>query len=98
MDEDLPFRVDKAGFEAHIAFHGPANWEGSNGGRMTCGSSSRATLAWRRLRHVPRRRARRLRLRPMLFSQGWSRTTAGWKIASWQQSLVIGHVTRQSPA
>lgn len=28
MDEDLPLRVDRAGFQDHISFHRPGNWEG----------------------------------------------------------------------
>jgi hypothetical protein len=51
MDEDLPFRVDKAGFQGHIAFHGPDNWEGS--GHAVC----RKWLNWRsrRLCNVSRK-------------------------------------------
>jgi hypothetical protein len=100
MDEDLPFRVDRAGFEAHIAFHGPNNWEGfawkPHDVRFVEAGNSGAAAGFAMFRGKPRDAG--FRLRPMLFTQGWTRTTAGWKIASWQQSPVIGHVTRQSPA
>ena len=99
MDEDLPFRVDKAGFQAHIAFHGPSNWEGfawkpSSMRFVTSGTTGFAT-GFAMFRGKPWDAG--FRLRPMLFSQGWTRLPDGWRLASWQQSPVIGHVTRQSP-
>ena len=99
MDEDLPFRVDRAGFQEHIAFHGPGNWEGfewkpSNVRFASIGDSGLA-MGFAMFRGKPRDSG--FRLRPMLFSQGWTRTRAGWRMASWHQSPVIGHVSEQSP-
>lgn len=99
MDEDLPFRVDKAGFQAHIAFHGPEMWEGyawkpSSPAFVVHGDTGVVT-GFAMFRGKPRGAG--FRLRPMLFSQGWARLPLGWRLASWQQSPVIGHVTRQSP-
>ncbi|QMW23076.1 nuclear transport factor 2 family protein [Sandaracinobacteroides saxicola] len=100
FDEDLPFRVDRAGFQAHIAFHGPDNWQGfawlPSGLRFVASGGSGAVLGFAMFRGKPVDAG--FRLRPMLFSQGWRRGTDGWKLASWHQSPIIGHVTRQSPA
>ena len=99
MDEDLPFRVDRAGFQAHIAFHGPANWEGfawrPHDVRFVRAGAAGAAVGFAMFRGKPKDAG--FRLRPMLFSQGWAATPAGWRLASWQQSPVIGHVSRQSP-
>ncbi|WP_439533366.1 YybH family protein [Polymorphobacter sp.] len=99
MDEDLPFRVNKEGFQAHIAFHGPDNWEGfawkPSDTRFAVAGNTGVITGFAMFRGKPRDAG--FRLRPMLFSQGWSQTAAGWKLVSWQQSPVIGHVTTQSP-
>lgn len=99
MDEDLPFRVDKAGFQAHIAFHGPDNWEGfawkPSDPRFVVAGTTGAVTGFAMFRGKPRDAG--FRLRPMLFSQGWSLTSDGWRLASWHQSPVVGHVSRQSP-
>ena len=99
MDEDLPFRVDKAGFQAHIAFHGPDNWEGfawkPSSPRFAVSGSTGVVAGFAMFRGKPRDAG--FRLRPMLFSQGWTQAASGWRLASWQQSPVIGHVTTQSP-
>lgn len=99
MDEDLPFPVDRAGFEAHIAFHGPAIWEGfawkPSDVRFVADGEAGFVAGFAMFRGKPKGSG--YRLRPMLFSQGWSRGAAGWKLASWQQSPVVGHVTQGSP-
>jgi ketosteroid isomerase-like protein len=99
MDEDLPFRVNRAGFQAHIAFHGPDNWEGfawrPTDMRFAVSGSTGVVTGFAMFRGKPRDAG--FRLRPMLFSQGWTQRPAGWRLASWQQSPVIGHVTTQSP-
>lgn len=100
MDEDLPFRVDRAGFEAHIGFHGAKTWEGFAWKpydiRVRAAGGTGTVAGFAMFRGKPRGAG--YRLRPMLFTQGWTRTGAGWRILSWQQSPVIGHVTRISPA
>jgi ketosteroid isomerase-like protein len=99
LDEDLPFRVDKAGFQAHIAFHGPDNWEGfawkPTHVQMTEQGSTGMVMGFAMFRGKPRGAG--FRLRPMQFSQGWVRRKSGWQLISWHQSPIIGHVTRQSP-
>lgn len=100
MDEDLPFRVDKAGFQSHIAFHGSENWEGfawkPSGVRYAVLGNTGVVTGFAMFRGKPRDAG--FRLRPMLFSQGWAHLPMGWRLASWQQSPVVGHVTRQSPS
>lgn len=99
MDEDLPFRVDRAGFEAHIAFHGPANWEGfawkPSDMRYVEHQDTGSVVGFAMFRGKPRDAG--FRLRPMMFSQGWSRTRDGWRLSTWHQSPVVGHVSAQSP-
>jgi ketosteroid isomerase-like protein len=99
MDEDLPFRVNKAGFQAHIDFHGPDNWEGfawrPESPRFAVSGDTGVVTGFAIFRGKPRDAG--FRLRPMLFSQGWTKTAQGWQLLSWQQSPVIGHVTTQSP-
>lgn len=99
MDEDLPFRVDRAGFEQHIAFHGPGNWEGfawkPQQIRFAEQGATGVAVGFAMFRGKPRDAG--FRLRPMLFSQGWANTPEGWRVTSWHQSPVIGHVSAQSP-
>ena len=99
MDEDLPFRVDRAGFQAHIAFHGPANWEGfawkPEHVRVTERGDGGAVVGFSMFRGKPRDAG--FRLRPMMFSQGWVKRPEGWRVTSWHQSPIIGHVSAQSP-
>lgn len=100
MDEDLPFRVNRAGFEQHIAFHGPKIWEGfawrPHEPRFTAVDGTGSVTGFAMFRGKPRDTG--YRLRPMLFTQGWTRTGAGWRIVSWQQSPVVGHTDHPSPA
>lgn len=99
MDEDLPWRVDRAGFERHIAFHSPKIWEGfawkPSDPRFLVSGDVGVVTGFAMFRGKPRDAG--FRLRPMLFSQGWTRTREGWRIASWQQSPVAGLVDRPSP-
>lgn len=99
MDEDLPFRVDKAGFQGHIAFHGPENWDGfawkPQDMRFGVEGDTGVVSGFAMFRGKPKDSG--FRLRPMMFSQGWIRQADSWKLASWHQSPIIGHVTSQSP-
>jgi len=99
MDEDLPFRVDRAGFQDHISFHGPDNWEGfawkpSHVSFVSKGTSG-AVAGYSMFRGKPRDAG--FRLRPMMFSQSWVQKGDLWRLASWHQSPIIGHVSHQSP-
>lgn len=99
MDEDLPFRVDKAGFQAHIAFHGPDNWEGfawkPSHVQLSEAGDTGVVAGFAMFRGKPRSAG--FRLRPMQFTQGWTRKAGQWTLVSWHQSPLIGHVTMQSP-
>jgi hypothetical protein len=100
MDEDLPFRVDRSGFQNHIAFHASGPWEGfvwkpADVRFSTLGDVGSAT-GFAMFRGKPRDAG--FRLRPMLFTQGWTNAAHGWRIASWHQSPIVGHVHRPSPA
>lgn len=100
MDEDLPFRVDRAGFQSHISFHLGGIWEGFawKPDRVTFATKgdSGTVAGFSMFRGKPRDAG--FRLRPMLFSQGWVRAEGEWRLASWHQSPVVGHVQQQSPA
>jgi ketosteroid isomerase-like protein len=99
MDEDLPFRVDRAGFEDHIAFHGPLNWEGfawkPHDIRFVENGATGLVAGFAMFRGKPKDSG--FRLRPMMFSQGWSCGSEGWRITTWHQSPVVGHVSVPSP-
>jgi ketosteroid isomerase-like protein len=99
MDEDLPFRVDRAGFQAHIAFHTQDNWESfawrPHDVRFAVAGNTGVAAGFAMFRGKPRDAG--FRLRPMMFSQGWTREKDTWRLASWQQSPIVGHVTAQSP-
>ena len=100
MDEDLPFRVDRAGFQDHIAFHVSDIWEGfawkPDRVSFSAMGDSGAVAGFSMFRGKPRDAG--FRLRPMLFTQGWARLDGEWRLASWHQSPIIGHVQQQSPA
>lgn len=99
IDEDLPFRTDRAGFEEHVGFHTSGIWEGFawKPYAVRFGVLGRTGVAagFAMFRGKPRDAG--FRLRPTLFSQGWTLDGQGWRVASWQQSPVVGHVTGQSP-
>lgn len=99
LDEDLPFRTDKAGFQAHIAFHGPDNWEGfawkPSHVQVAENRPAGVVTGFAMFRGKPRDAG--FRLRPMQFSQGWVHAQGKWTLISWHQSPIIGHVSQQSP-
>lgn len=99
LDEDLPFRVDRAGFQAHIGFHGPDNWEGfawkPDHVEVREHGSTGVIVGFSMFRGKPRDSG--FRLRPMMFSQSWIEEPDGWRVASWHQSPIVGHVSAQSP-
>ncbi|MBD2842615.1 YybH family protein [Erythrobacter rubeus] len=99
MDEDLPFRVDRAGFQDHISFHGPENWEGfawkPQQMRFREHGDTGVAVGFSMFRGKPKDAG--FRLRPMMFSQSWTKTEGGWRVTSWHQSPIVGHVSEQSP-
>lgn len=99
MDEDLPVRVDRQGFQDHIGFHSPEVWENFAWKpmevRFVARESAAVVAGSAMFRGKPRGSG--YRLRPLLFTQGWSKLVEGWRLASWQQSPLVGHVTKASP-
>jgi ketosteroid isomerase-like protein len=99
VDEDLPFRVDRDGFREHIDFHTSGVWEGfawkPYDVRFAEQGTTGVSAGFAMFRGKPKDGG--FRLRPMMFTQGWVRGPQGWRVASWQQSPVVGHVTHQSP-
>lgn len=99
MDEDLPFRVDRTGFQEHISFHTSGIWEGfawkPHDPRIVSRDDAGTVVGFAMFRGKPQDSG--FRLRPMLFSQGWVKRAEGWRMSSWHQSPVIGHVSAQSP-
>ena len=100
LDEDLPFVCNKAGFQDHIAFHGPDNWEGfawkPRDMRFAARGGAGSVVGFSTFRGKPRGSG--YRIRPMMFSQGWFRQGGAWKLASWHQGPIVGYVTLPSPA
>jgi ketosteroid isomerase-like protein len=99
LDEDIPFRVDRAGFQAHIDFHVSGVWEGfawkPTQMRYAQSGDTGAVVGFSMFRGKPVGAG--FRLRPMQFSQGWARRDGQWQLVSWHQSPIVGHVTQQSP-
>ncbi|MFQ3664860.1 MAG: nuclear transport factor 2 family protein [Sphingomonadaceae bacterium] len=99
LDEDLPFRVNTQGFRDHIAFHGPENWEGfawkPQDVRIVEERNTGIVCGFALFRGKPQDAG--YRLRPMLFTQGWTKTASGWRLASWHQSPLVGHLFQPSP-
>ncbi len=100
LDEDLPFAGDKAAFQDHISFHGPDNWEGfawkPRDLKIACAGDAGSVVGFSTFRGKPTGSG--YRIRPMMFSQGWFLSSGQWKLASWHQGPIIGHVVNQSPA
>lgn len=100
LDEDIPFRVDRAGFQAHIDFHVGGTWESfawkPTHVRFAQAGDTGAVVGFAMFRGKPKDAG--FRLRPMQFSQGWARQNGRWMLVSWHQSPIVGHVTQQSPA
>lgn len=100
LDEDGPFRVNRAGFQDHIAFHVSGTWESfawKPSGVSFCSiGDSGAVAGFSMFCGKPRDAG--FRLRPMLFTQSWTKLDGEWRLAAWQLSPIIGYVQQQSPA
>ena len=99
-DEDIPFRLSKTGFQDHIDFHVSGTWDsfewyprdvqfrvmgdtGVVGGYVTF--RGKPADAGFRQRH-------------MLFTQGWAREDGAWRLITWHQSPLDGHIIETSPS
>jgi ketosteroid isomerase-like protein len=100
MDEDSPFPNNKAEFQHHIAFHTSGTWENfawmPRDMRFRVLGNTGVAIGYSVFRGKPTDAG--YRIRPMMFSQGWAFDGSNWKLISWHQSPIIGHVTDQSPA
>ncbi len=99
IDEDSPWRLDLAGFQDHIGFHGGNLWESfawkPSDVRVQVSGLTGVIAGSATFRGKPRDSG--YRLRPLLYSQGWIRDGSEWRMVLWHQSPVVGHVTRSSP-
>jgi ketosteroid isomerase-like protein len=99
IDEDIPFRLTKAGFKEHIDWHVSGLWEGFSWQdrnpqfRVTGKTGLVASFATFRGKPV----GAGYRQRHMAFTQGWHKFAAGWRLISWHQSPFDGHILDASP-
>ena len=99
IDEDIPFRLTKAGFVDHINFHVSGLWEGfkwqerSPNFRVFGKTAIVASFATFRGKPVDAG----YRQRHMAFTQGWQKFDEGWRLISWHQSPFDGHILEASP-
>jgi ketosteroid isomerase-like protein len=99
IDEDIPFRLTKAGFKAHIDFHVGGIWENFSWQdrnpqfRVFGRTGSVASFATFRGKPVDSG----YRQRHMAFTQGWHKFSEGWRLISWHQSPFDGHILEASP-
>ncbi|MDG2243305.1 MAG: nuclear transport factor 2 family protein [Rhodospirillaceae bacterium] len=99
IDEDIPFRLTKAGFKDHIDFHIGGMWEGftwqdRNPNFRTFGDTGLvASFATFRGKPVDSG----YRQRHMAFTQGWHNFDEGWRLINWHQSPFDGHILEASP-
>lgn len=100
IDEDSPFRMDKAQFRDHIGFHAGGVWEGF--GWLPVSEQVRAfgrtgiVMGSATFRGKPKDAG--FRLRHLMYAQTWTRGDDGcWQLLLWHQSPVVGHVLDGSP-
>jgi ketosteroid isomerase-like protein len=99
FDEDIPFRLTKAGFKDHIDFHIGGLWEGFSwqdrnpNFRVYDNTGLVASFATFRGKPVDAG----YRQRHMAFTQGWHKFEEGWRLVSWHQSPFDGHILEASP-
>jgi ketosteroid isomerase-like protein len=99
IDEDIPFRLTKAGFKAHIDFHVGGIWENFSWQdrnpqfRVFGSTASVASFATFRGKPVDAG----YRQRHMAFTQGWHKFRDSWRLISWHQSPFDGHILEASP-
>lgn len=100
VDEDSPWRMDKAQFQDHISFHAGGVWEGFGwipiDTRVRAFDATGAVMGTATFRGKPKDAG--FRLRHLMYSQAWTRGADGaWKMLLWHQSPIVGHVTDGSP-
>jgi ketosteroid isomerase-like protein len=100
IDEDVPFRISKQEFIDHLGFHGRRNWESfawvPRSVRVEVFTNTGFVAGSATFRGKPVDSG--YRLRHMLQTMGWTRGMDGeWKIVSFHQSPLAGHVDHGSP-
>lgn len=99
LDEDIPYPLSKQGFQDHISFHGPQNWEGflykPREYKLAVQGDTGVIAGYSTFRGKPRDAG--YRQRHMMFSQGWRKDGQGWRLVSWHQSPLDGHILGVSP-
>jgi ketosteroid isomerase-like protein len=99
IDEDAPFRMDKAGFVEHLGFHDSTTWENfawvPRESRHLVRGDSGFTAGAVTFRGKPRDAG--FRQRHMLITMAWHREAGAWRIVSFHQTPVWGHVDGASP-
>ena len=100
IDEDIPFRLTKAGFKDHIDFHISGLWEGfqwqdrNPNFRVFGDTGLVASFATFRGKPVDSG----YRQRHMAVTQRWHKFDEGWRLISWHQSPFDGHILEASPS
>jgi hypothetical protein len=101
LDEDYPWRMTKAEFVDHIAFHtrGQGLWEffewlPREVNYRVWGTTGH-TSGFSTFRGKPRDDGFRQRF--MGFTQTWVHAGGGWKLVCWHQSPLLGRILNASP-
>ncbi len=100
IDEDSPYRMNKAEFQDHIGFHVSGLWERFEwlplAAQAGAFGDSGSVVGTATFRGKPRDAG--FRIRHLLFAQTWTRNRAGaWELLLWHQSPVDGHSIDVSP-
>ena len=100
FDEDNPFRLTKAGFAEHISFHGPATWDSYQWypRDVHCRVFGDTGVVAGTVTFRGKPVDAGFRQRHMLFSQGWTRRDGAWRLITWHQSPLDGHIIEASPS
>jgi ketosteroid isomerase-like protein len=99
IDEDIPFRLTKAGFQDHIGFHISGMWEGfswqDRNPKFRVFGDTGLVASFATFRGKPVDSG--YRQRHMAFTQGWHKFDDGWRLVNWHQSPFDGHILEASP-
>ncbi|MFN0042379.1 MAG: hypothetical protein ACKVSF_04095, partial [Alphaproteobacteria bacterium] len=100
LDEDFPWRMSKAEFIDHIAFHTKGLWEG-----FEWIPREIVVKVWGTTGHVSgfstfrgKPRDAGFRQRFMGFTTSWYHANGGWHLVCWHQSPLMGRIEGASPS
>ncbi len=99
IDEDSPWRMSKAAFQEHIGFHIGGVWDSFAWVpvSITARAFGRTGVVAGTAMFRGKPKDAGFRLRPLLFSQAWAQSDAGWQLLNWHQSPIVGLVAQASP-